>query len=130
MLCSYDSINIGRFIYPPALVGYMEETTYMDIEPSWEDIAPMFCEWLENGTDEQKALARSEIQKMAKAAAFLRAEQKALGHNDGPQNQPDEEPYPGYDCDMGEEMAERETERAWAAERERAAEYATYGDFY
>lgn len=125
----------------------MEETTYMDIEPSWEDIAPMFCEWLENGTDEQKALARSEIQKMAKAAAFLRAEQKALGHNDGPQNQyepsPDEDGWEeafrlrhGYpeddpigDCE-GEARMEREAERAWGAERERAAEYYDYGDFY
>ena len=39
----------------------MEETTYIDIEPLWTDLAPMFCEWLENGTDEQKALARKEV---------------------------------------------------------------------
>jgi hypothetical protein len=99
----------------------MEEITYMDIEPSWEDIAPMFCEWLENGTDEQKALARSEIQKMAKAAAFLRAQQKA-----------EEEPYDGYDCDMGEERAEQAAERAWDAQRELAAErcYEPDYDFY
>ena len=99
----------------------MEEITYMDIEPSWEDIAPMFCEWLENGTDEQKALARSEIQKMAVAAAHLRAQQKA-----------EEEPYDGYDCDMGEERAELAAERAWDAQRELAAErcYEPDYDFY
>ena len=53
------------------------ETISIDIEPLWTDLAPMFCEWLENGTDEQKDLARSEIQKMAVAAAHLRAQQKA-----------------------------------------------------
>ena len=121
MLCSYDSINIGRFIYPPALVGYMEETTYMDIEPSWEDIAPMFCEWLENGTDEQKALARSEIQKMAVAAAHLRAQQKAEE-----KAAREEEEY--ADC-IGEARAEARAERWYDSQREIAAERC-YGPDY
>jgi|13_taG_2_1085334.scaffolds.fasta_scaffold51838_3 hypothetical protein len=121
MLCSYDSINIGRFIYPPALVGYMEETTYMDIEPSWEDIAPMFCEWLENGTKEQKALARSEIQKMAVAAAHLRAQQKA-------EEKAAREAEEYADCD-GEARAEARAESWYDSQREIAAERC-YGPDY
>jgi hypothetical protein len=98
----------------------MEERTYIDIEPLWTDLAPMFCEWLENGTDEQKDLARSEIQKMAVAAAHLRAEQKA-----------DEYEYDESvgDCE-GEARAEAKAERYYDSQREIAAERCYEPDFY
>jgi predicted RNA-binding Zn-ribbon protein involved in translation (DUF1610 family) len=47
-----------------------------DIEPVWTDIAPLYCEWLESGTSDQKDIARKEIMKMAKAVAHFRAKQK------------------------------------------------------
>jgi len=67
------------------------ETISIDCEPLWTDLAPLFCEWLEDGTDEQKDLARSEIQKMAVAAAHLRAQQKFAGHKIPHLPQPAEE---------------------------------------
>ena len=93
----------------------MEETRTLDIEPLWTDLAPLFCEWLENGTDEQKALARSEIQKMAVAAAHLRAQQKA------------EEAE--IEADRQQMQAEIDAERAYDGQRELAAEMC-YDDRY
>ena len=104
----------------------MEETTYMDIEPSWEDIAPMFCEWLENGTKEQKALARSEIQKMAVAAAYLRAKQKAAEAIAAHEAATD---WEHEDCD-GEARAEARAERWADSQREIAAERCYGPDYY
>ncbi len=105
----------------------MEETTYMDIEPSWEDIAPMFCEWLENGTKEQKALARSEIQKMAVAAAYLRAQQKA--EEKAARRSALEDAMELDDCD-GEARAEARAERWADSQREIAAERCYGPDYY
>ncbi len=102
----------------------MEETTYLDIEPIWTDLAPMYCEWLENGTEQQKALARKDIQKMAVAAAHLRAEQKAAEKA----AREAETDWEHEDCD-GEARAESRAERWADAQREIAAEQC-YPDYY
>ena len=141
----------------------MEEPEMTERQPRWIDIAPALMDLLEdrNAPEQTKVFVRNEIMRMAQVtdasvtrmqelegvpipnSAFLEAEKEALGHNDGPQNQPDEEEWEeafrlrhGYpeddpigDCE-GEARMEREAERAWAIERERAAEYYDYGDFY
>tara|TARA_R110002167_G_scaffold317716_1_gene523372 strand:- start:547 stop:720 length:174 start_codon:yes stop_codon:yes gene_type:complete len=52
------------------------KTRYLDIEPDWNDIIPMYCDWLETGTKFQKELARKEFIKIGKVASHYRKKQK------------------------------------------------------
>lgn len=48
----------------------------VDCEPLWVDLVPLFCEWLEQGTESQKEIARNDILKIAKIADIVRQAQK------------------------------------------------------
>jgi hypothetical protein len=52
------------------------KTRYLDIEPDWNDLVPMYCDWLETGTKFQKELARKEFIKIGKVASHYRKKQK------------------------------------------------------
>ena len=51
---------------------------YIDCEPKWTNIVPMFIEWLEDpkASEGQKELARSEIIRCGEIVAKVRNEQR------------------------------------------------------
>ena len=53
-----------------------EKIVTIDIEPKWINLIPLYADWLEHGTTEQKELARKEIKKMAVVCDYVRQAQK------------------------------------------------------
>ena len=53
-----------------------EKEHWIDCEPKWENIVPLYCEWLEYGTDMQKEIAKEELKKIAVVADIVRQAQK------------------------------------------------------
>jgi len=49
----------------------------IDIEPKWINLYPQFCEWIDNGTKEQKELLKQELLKLCKCADVVRQKQKS-----------------------------------------------------
>jgi hypothetical protein len=49
---------------------------FIDVEPTWESLVPLFCEFLEVGNEEQRRIAREEILKMARVTDKFRQTQK------------------------------------------------------
>lgn len=54
----------------------MKKEMTLDIEPDWNDIVPMYIEWLRTGTKRQKELAEEEFIKLGKIASHYRKQQK------------------------------------------------------
>lgn len=50
--------------------------TTVDCEPLWVNLVPLYCEWLKQGTESQKKIARDDILKIAKVADIVRQAQK------------------------------------------------------
>lgn len=48
----------------------------IDVEPKWVNLVPLFIDWIKNGTNEQRTIATSELNKMAVACDKIRALQK------------------------------------------------------
>lgn len=44
----------------------------IDITPRWEGLFPLFSNWMDNGTREQKELVKSEFLKLCKIADRVR----------------------------------------------------------
>lgn len=53
----------------------IKETT-IDIEPRWNDLVPLFCEWLQSGNEEQRKIAKEHIEVMAQITDKYRQTQK------------------------------------------------------
>ena len=54
----------------------MKKEMTLDIEPDWNDIVPMYIEWLRTGTKRQKELAEEEFIKLGRIASHFRKKQK------------------------------------------------------
>lgn len=48
----------------------------IDCEPLWVNLVPLYYEWLEQGTESQKEIAKNDILKIAKIADVIRQAQK------------------------------------------------------
>lgn len=48
----------------------------IDCEPKWEDLVPLFSNWILNGIVKQKELVIKELKKLAKVGDMVRQAQK------------------------------------------------------
>ena len=44
------------------------ETRTENCPPTWSGLMPMYFEWIERGNDQQRAIARAELTRLAAAA--------------------------------------------------------------
>ena len=48
----------------------------IDCEPKWEDLVPLYSDWIRKGTFEQKELVIKELEKLAKVGDMVRQAEK------------------------------------------------------
>jgi len=48
----------------------------IDVEPEWKSLVPLYSEWIESGTDEQKGIAKDALFQMAGVCDEVRQFQK------------------------------------------------------
>ena len=54
-----------------------KEMFMIDTELKWINLYPQFCEWIDEGSKEQKELVKKELKKLCECADYVRQEQKA-----------------------------------------------------
>lgn len=67
-----ENINVGLRDADKKLVGFV------DMTPTWGELAPLLVDYIENGNAEQQRTARVELTKMATAADAYNAMQREL----------------------------------------------------